>query len=699
MTFRVYCPSCRTPFDVDESLAGEKGLCPSCQTSFRISWPTDSRLHALAPAPAESPPPPATTVPFLRGQLTVAALGLCGYLASVFTLFRFLPRDEGFKAPEWVPVLGNFHPLILHLPIGLILGAVVLDALSGKARRHAGAVTALLWISFLTAAPAAISGYLSGHDSDSETLRWHMWSGLAIPFLAGLTLFTKLLHESKPTMATGIYRAPLFLSAASLFIAGHFGGSLTHGDVITPALDLLRKEKNPFVSTTPADPSEKTVYEAAIAPLMAKTCTGCHGEQKQKGDLQLHTLEVMLKAGESGMTSFVPGKPDESESLKRILLPKDHEDHMPPEEKTQLSDDEVAVLKWWVEAGAKGDLKVKDSGLNDPLKTTLTSVITALASAPAPQAAPAPAPAPQAQAAAPAGPDPAVAALEKELGVTILPLAQNDPGLTFNCVNVADKFGDAELAKFAPIAERLAELNLARSKVTDAGLASLAGMKNLRKLHLQNTAISDAGVDAIAAVPGLEYLNLFNTKVTDAALPKLEKLANLKKLYVWQTGVTKPAAEALHQKLPAITINLGWDNEVKTAQAPPPPPPAPTANPEPKPIDPEAPLYAGLIQPIFERTCTGCHGADKQKGKLAMHNFEVLMKGGDSGEAVVVAGKSADSLIIKRIALPAAEDEHMPPEDKPQPSEKEIKILKWWIDGGAKTDVKIKDAGLPDDLK
>jgi hypothetical protein len=106
-----------------------------------------------------------------------------------------------------------------------------------------------------------------------------------------------------------------------------------------------------------------------------------------------------------------------------------------------------------------------------------------------------------------------------------------------------------------------------------------------------------------------------------------------------------------------------------------------------------------LIQPIFERTCTGCHGADKQKGKLAMHNFEVLMKGGDSGEAAVVAGKSADSLIVKRIALPADEDEHMPPKDKEQPSEKEIKILKWWIDGGAKTDVKIKDAGLPDDLK
>ena len=703
MNARVSCPSCLKPFDVDASMEGEQGLCPACGTRFTIERPVPVVAQAVAAAGAE-----AAAGPSRKGWITLAGLGLAGYAAAVFYCFRFLPRTEGFHAPAWVEVVGNFHPLVLHLPIGLVLGVVFLEVMGGKKRTFTAAVTALLWLAFLTAAPAAVAGYFSGHGSDSDTLRWHMWSGLAIPLLTGITLLTKLIHETRPTMATGIYRAPLLLSAATLFIAGHFGGSLTHGDVITPALNLLRPEAKGSPVVT-GDPAEMTVYEAAIAPMMAKACTGCHGEKKQKGDLQLHTLEVMLKAGESGMASVQPGKSAESESLKRILLPKDHEDHMPPEEKTQLSEDEVAVLKWWVDAGAKADVKVKDSGLNDPLKTTLTSVIAALAAAPAAEAAPAPAPAPTPQAAPAPAPqggaaaapavDPAVAALEKELGVTILPVAQNDPALTFNCVNVADKFGDAELAKFAPLAERMVEMNLARSKVTDAGLAVLGGMKNLKRLHLQNTAVTDAGVDAMVSVAGLEYLNLFGTKVTDASMPKLEKLANLKRLFVWQTGVTKPAAEALHQKLPAIVINLGWDNEVRTAMAPPPPPAAPAAPAAPKPMDPEAPLYAGLIQPIFERTCTGCHGADKQKGKLAMHNFEVLMKGGDSGEAAVVAGKSADSLILKRIALGADEDEHMPPKDKEQPSEKEIKILKWWIDGGAKTDVKIKDAGLPDDLK
>jgi mono/diheme cytochrome c family protein len=110
-------------------------------------------------------------------------------------------------------------------------------------------------------------------------------------------------------------------------------------------------------------------------------------------------------------------------------------------------------------------------------------------------------------------------------------------------------------------------------------------------------------------------------------------------------------------------------------------------------------VYAGLIQPIFDAKCTGCHGEKKQKGKLQVHTLELLLKGGDSGEKTVVAGKSAESLIIKRAALPADEDEHMPPKDKDQLTEKEVKILKWWIDGGLKNDVKIKDSGLPAELK
>ncbi|HEX2750837.1 MAG TPA: c-type cytochrome domain-containing protein [Verrucomicrobiales bacterium] len=447
---------------------------------------------------------------------------------------------------------------------------------------------------------------------------------------------------------------------------------------------------------------EQTVYQAVIAPMVSEKCISCHGEAKQKGKLRMDSLEAMLKAGKSEHAGIVPGKSAESESVRRAGLPADDDDHMPPKDKKQLTGEELEVLKWWIDSGAKGDVKIKDAGLAEPLKGKVLALAATVRELPKETAKAAPAEAAKPQPPLPPGSAEKVAALEKELGITLLPIAQNDNGLTFNCVNVADKFGDAELAKFGPVAERLVDLNLSRSKVTDAGIAAVAGMKNLKRLNLANTAVTDAAANHFASLGALEYLNLVGTKVTDGALPKLEKSAALKKLFVWQTGVTKPAAEALHQKLPAITINLGWDSEVKTAQAPPPPPtpaPAPVPAVAKGPADPEKSVYAGLIQPIFDAKCTGCHGEKKQKGKLQMHTLDLVLKGGDSGEKTVIAGKSADSLIIKRAALPPDEDEHMPPKDKDQLTEKEVKILKWWIDSGLKNDVKIKDSGLPAELK
>ena len=593
MTIRIYCPACRTPFDVDDSLAGEKGLCPSCNTKFTIrrpEAPSTGHTHALGLSSGASMLPPEPRPCGLAVTLAMALLGAFGGAL----IWAFSAYPAGSMPPNYFQVMGKCHPMVLHLPIGMLLGALVLDFFGGRGRVHSGAVTWLLWLTLLLGSVTALAGYFLGlndHKGDTITFDRHLWTGIAVPLTAGLTLITKLIHDFRPTMATGIYRVPLLATATAVVLAVHFGGKMTHGfDVTEEIKGLTLAQAAPAVPTVPA-----AAPNAAPAPAPAA----------------------------------VPAP--------------------------------------------------------------------AAAPAPAPAAVPTPAPAP---APAPSPADEKVKALEKELGISLLPIAQNDPGLTFNCVNVADKFGDAELAKFAPVADRLVELNLSRCKVTDAGMAAVAGMKGLKRLNLANTAVTDAAAGQLAGLTTLEYLNLVGTKVTDAAMPGLEKNTALKKLYVWQTGVTKPAAESLHAKLPSITINLGWDSEVKTAQAAAPPPaPTPTPAPAAGPLDPEKPVYAGLIEPILASRCTGCHGEKKQKGKLAMHTLELLMKGGDSGEKTVVAGKSADSLIIKRLGLPPDEDEHMPPKDKDQLTEKEIKILKWWIDSGLKNDVKIKEAGLPEDLK
>lgn len=443
-------------------------------------------------------------------------------------------------------------------------------------------------------------------------------------------------------------------------------------------------------------PEDEPIFSAAVQKVLAEKCLSCHNADKKKGKLDMTSLELMLKGGDSEKPGIVPGKPDESEILRRIHLPLEDDDHMPPEDKPQLTAPETALLRWWVEAGAPADLPVKDAPLPEDLKPLVTELAAKKVDLPSSE--------PKISL-TPKELDPAtretIARLEEELGASILQIAQTETGLMFNAINVADKFGDAELAKFAPLAPHMEDLNLARTQVTDAGLAPLAAMQNLRRLRLEHTGITDAGLDHLSGLPRLEYLNLFDTKVSDAGLEKLAPVSSLRRLYVYQTQATKEGAEKLHAANPNLVINLGWDQEVgrpalqPVAAAAPAPEPAPA---DPSKADPEAPFYAAIIQPILNRTCTSCHGEEKDKGDLRVHDFDHLMKGGGEGPAVV-AGNPDGSLLLQRVLLPLDDDDHMPPEDKPQPTPKEIGLLKLWIAQGADPARKVKDLPLPDDLK
>lgn len=95
-----------------------------------------------------------------------------------------------------------------------------------------------------------------------------------------------------------------------------------------------------------------------------------------------------------------------------------------------------------------------------------------------------------------------------------------------------------------------------------------------------------------------------------------------------------------------------------------------------------ASAYDEVVAPILNARCTECHGAQKQKGKLALHTWDALMKGSEE-DPVIVANKPGESLLLQRLRLPASEDEHMPPSDKPQPAPEEIELLARWVEQGA----------------
>ena len=101
-------------------------------------------------------------------------------------------------------------------------------------------------------------------------------------------------------------------------------------------------------------------------------------------------------------------------------------------------------------------------------------------------------------------------------------------------------------------------------------------------------------------------------------------------------------------------------------------------------------VFADLIQPILERRCAACHGPEKHKADLSVESYETLLKGSKDGPVLVV-GKVVDSPLISRLLLPLDDEDHMPPQGKPQPTLAEIAALQWWIDCGAPGDKTVGD--------
>ena len=111
-----------------------------------------------------------------------------------------------------------------------------------------------------------------------------------------------------------------------------------------------------------------------------------------------------------------------------------------------------------------------------------------------------------------------------------------------------------------------------------------------------------------------------------------------------------------------------------------------------------ASAYDDVIAPIFRARCAECHGERKQKAKLALHTWEGLMKGSDAGP-VIVAGKPGESPLIERLRLPASDEDHMPPQEKPQPAPEEIALIAQWIERGASPTATVAELQLPEPLR
>jgi len=106
----------------------------------------------------------------------------------------------------------------------------------------------------------------------------------------------------------------------------------------------------------------------------------------------------------------------------------------------------------------------------------------------------------------------------------------------------------------------------------------------------------------------------------------------------------------------------------------------------------KADAYLDVVQPVFDAHCTTCHNDSRKKGGLSLVSRERLMAGGRDG-VVIVPGDASASELFKRITLPPNDEHAMPAEGKSKLSERDKRVVEWWIAAGAPANKRVAQMG------
>lgn len=449
------------------------------------------------------------------------SLVVLGLLVALVVAAWLLPPDGKVRSPWW-QFFGRFHPLLVHLPIGVLLMAPVMEFI-GRSQRWPflrAAAGFLLVAGTLGVFAAAGFGWLLAYSGgySGDLIRRHMWGGVALAACCWAVMSLRCGYVDRDGRSR-LGRRALYVSACAAMLGlltwtSHQGGSLARGEAyLYERLPVDLQSRLGLLAKPVAHPFPTAFYATHIKPILDDHCVVCHGANKTQGKLRLDTFDLLMAGGENGRV-VTAADVAHSELYRRITLPHEDKKFMPAEGKKPLDERQIKLIEQWIKFGASPSetaAEFRTKGAEVPVEE-----VARLPQAPdyRPKLA-------------------QLAALERKLEVRLVPVSQvPTDGLILRTVNDPKAATDQMLADLAPVAEFIVDAELARTKITDPGLRSLATFTNLRRIDLSQTAVTTRGLAALATLPKLEWISLVGSKVDGNAPEVLGKFPALRTSYV-----------------------------------------------------------------------------------------------------------------------------------------------------------------------
>lgn len=452
------------------------------------------------------------------------------FFIQVLLLFLLFFEDR-IQLPAWLQVAGRMHPMVLHVPIGILILLFVFMMLRNtfQKKQFRKIMLVCLMLTSLSASVTALFGFFLsiGGDYGAYTLQQHKISGVA---LSVITFFILAWYQNVKKGKIVFYSSVVF-SIVVLVLAGHTGSILTHGENFVLAPVTHKTEERLNIETA-------SLYQLAVMPVLEKKCFSCHNDSKAKGKLIMTSVDKFKQGGENGKT-LIEGNPDSSRMIKYIHLPLDHDDHMPPDGKPQLNEFEISLLEAWIQAGADFEKKMSDFAEGDTLKKLATTAINAIIKKENLK-----------QYTFKAASEDVIRKMNTPFR-TVFPLYQNSAALQADFF-VKESFQISSLEELKEVKDQLVVLNLSKMPVTDADLSIVGQFKNLEKINLNFTSVKGDGLANLKSLTQLQSLSLSGTTVTKVALNSILSLPALTEVFIWNTPIGENEKAELEKLFPKI---------------------------------------------------------------------------------------------------------------------------------------------------
>jgi uncharacterized membrane protein len=458
---------------------------------------------------------------------------------------------------DWEIFIGRFHPLMVHLPIGIFILGYILEVLLQTGFRNlveSRKIVILTYgIGFLAGLVAAITGWLLSHSNayGIEALNDHKQLGI----LTLVAMLLVIIYQIKAPNTKG----KLKLSGSTIAIVlisltGHLGGNLTHGPtyLVEYGPDIFMDDSQESnVRLREMNPDSLMIYADIIQPLIQYRCLACHNSEENFGGLILETYSDLFKEAAHEIP-VVAGSPDRSEFLKRVSLPLDHEKIMPPE-KAGFSYTDVKILRYWIENGADSLASFNSETMNEELIGLIYRDYGLDYS-----------PKPYYEKIKVDSLGAGVLEKLKDSGFRASYLGQNN--LLLDIEYKGDSIGEHQIQMLNQVSKQITFLKIADSKLSDDLLEQLDNIEHLCRIDLSNNQLGVRVIDFLIKHPHLESTNLNNTNITKESLQQLLSQPGLKRVYVMNTKVTAEEIEDLRKTHEAIEIISQFQFE-KVAEA------------------------------------------------------------------------------------------------------------------------------------